>query len=136
ARPRTDQGVGLSELGLPFASDPEITRHLARFLATATDPTSEDSAPPAPTAVLFNGGALKAAAMRARILDVIESWYGSRPIELAGGDLDLAVARGAAAYGRALRGHGGRIAGGAARAYYVGVAAARDASGAESARHV
>ncbi|MEW6270595.1 MAG: Hsp70 family protein, partial [Thermodesulfobacteriota bacterium] len=107
ARPRAQQGAGLSELGLPFASDPEITRHLARFLATATDPTvSEDAAggpAPAPTAVLFNGGALKAAAMRSRILDAIESWYGARPVELAGGDLDLAVARGAAAYGRALR---------------------------------
>jgi hypothetical protein len=78
--------------------------------------------------------------MRSRILDTIASWYGTRPLELAGSDLDLAVARGAAAYGRALRGHGVRIAGGAARAYYVGVGAwpSAPANGPEtsSARHV
>lgn len=37
------------------------------------------------------------------------------------GDLDLAVARGAASYGLARRGKGIRIRGGTARAYYVGI---------------
>ena len=41
--------------------------------------------------------------------------------ELAGADLDLAVARGAAYYGLVKRGKGVRIRGGTARAYYVGV---------------
>src|SRR5262249_33625382 len=40
---------------------------------------------------------------------------------LAGNDLDLAVARGAAYYGLVRRGKGVRIRGGAARSYYVGV---------------
>lgn len=134
AAPRTESGVGLTEFGLPFASDPEITRHLARFLATATDPEApeESRAAPAPAAVLFNGGALKARAMRERLLDTLEAWYGQRPVELAGADLELSVARGAASYGLALRGAGVRIAGGAARAYYLGVAAADGAA----ARHV
>ena len=126
ARPRAGESLGLTEFGLPYASDPQITRHLAAFLADATDPSAaggDTHAVPAPTAVLFNGGALKAAAMRARILDTLESWYGARPVELSGADLELAVARGAATYGLALRGVGARIAGGAARAYYVGVAA-------------
>ncbi len=43
--------------------------------------------------------------------------------ELAGADLDLAVARGGAAYGWVKNGHGLRIRGGTARAYYVGVEA-------------
>jgi len=126
ARPRAGDGAGLAEFGLPFASDPRITSHLASFLAAACDPGAGNGAGPAaePSAVLFNGGALKAAAMRTRILDVLESWYGARPVDLAGADLELAVARGAAAYGLALRGVGARIAGGAARAYYVGVAGA------------
>jgi len=131
ARPRAGEGAGLTEFGLPYASDPQITRHLASFLASATDPAAAPRASadapepvPAPAAVLFNGGALKAGAMRGRLLDAIEAWYGTRPLELSGADLELAVARGAAAYGLALRGFGARIAGGAARAYYVGVAAA------------
>ena len=43
---------------------------------------------------------------------------------LEGADLDLAVARGAAAYGLARRGRGVRIRGGTARAYYVGIESA------------
>ena len=41
---------------------------------------------------------------------------------MAGADLDLAVARGAAYYGLVKRGKGVRIRGGTARAYYIGVA--------------
>lgn len=145
ARPRTGESSGLTEFGLPYASEPQITRHLASFLAAATDPTTarddtrsggEMAAALAPTAVLFNGGALKSAAMRARILDALESWYGARPVELSGADLELAVARGAAAYGLALRGFGARIAGGAARAFYVGVAASAEAAPDAAVRHV
>ena len=42
-------------------------------------------------------------------------------------DLDLAVARGAAYYGWVRQGHGLRIRGGTARAYYVGIEAAMPA---------
>jgi len=139
AQPRAGDGAGLTEFGLPYASDPQITRHLASFLAAARDPgTGDGIARPiaAPSAVLFNGGALKATAMRARILDALESWYGSRPVDLAGADLELAVARGAAVYGLALRGVGARIAGGAARAYYVGVAAGEAESSSNGQRRV
>jgi DNA-K related protein/Hsp70 protein len=143
AKPREQVGLALAEFGLPYASDPEITRHLAAFLSRAGSyleelPPSADEAGggtggrdpevPAsgrhavrPDAVLFNGGALKPRALRERILDALASWYGTRPRELAGADLELAVARGAAAYGLALRGAGVRIRGGAARSYYVGL---------------
>jgi hypothetical protein len=47
--------------------------------------------------------------------------------ELAGADLDHAVARGAAYYGLVRRGKGVRIRGGTARAYYVGVETAAPA---------
>ncbi len=153
ARPRGDAGLALAEFGLPFASDPEITRHLAEFLARAARRLAEEESsrgpgeasgaeagdrplPPiagglvAPDAVLFNGGALKPAAVRDRILDALADWCGKRPVELAGTDLDFAVARGAAAYGLALRGIGVRIGGGAARSYYVGLAGRGGAGGA------
>jgi hypothetical protein len=158
ARPRGDAGLALAEFGLPFASEPEITRHLAEFLAASATRLGEEAqarageegsgraaeaAPVAnglvvPDAVLFNGGALKPAAVRGRVLDAIAAWCGARPRELAGTDLDLAVARGAAAYGLALRGVGVRIGGGAPRSYHVGLAPAGDGAagpgGGESAR--
>jgi hypothetical protein len=51
----------------------------------------------------------------------MESEGAPAPLVLEGTDLDLAVARGAAAYGLARRGRGVRIRGGTGRAYYVGI---------------
>ena len=130
-RPR----AGLTELGLPYASDPAVTRHLAAFLARQAGalaklqgPSPPTGRPPRllhPTAVLFNGGVMKADRLRARLVDTINVWLGSdggEPVRvLEGADLDLAVARGAAAYALVRRGKGLRIRGGTARAYYVGI---------------
>jgi hypothetical protein len=76
-----------------------------------------------PTAVLFNGGVFKAAAIRARVLDLLAAWNGGHPVrELQGFEPDLAVARGAAIYGRhRATGKGIRIKAGAARSYYIGL---------------
>ncbi len=138
ARPVTRARAGLTQLGLPYASDPAVTRHLAWFLARqagalaklegfAAPRGGKNARAPAllhPTAVLFNGGVMKAAALRDRIVGALEAWLESdgapAPRVLEGADLDLAVARGACAYGLARRGRGLRIRGGTARAYYVG----------------
>ena len=54
-----------------------------------------------PTAVLFNGGVFKSAPIRQRVLDLLASWNQGQPVrELEGIEPDLAVARGAAFYGR------------------------------------
>ncbi len=71
--------------------------------------------------VLWNGGVMKAAAIRTRVLAVLADWYGRAPRELEGTDLDRAVALGAAYYGQVRRGKGIRIRGGTARAYYIGI---------------
>jgi hypothetical protein len=116
-------------LGLPYAQDAGITRHLAGFLSRQVASTTV--APKAghsfihPTCVLFNGGVFKASALQQRVVDVLNGWLkkeGGAPVRVLGGqDLDHAVARGAAAYGR-FRARGGvRIKGGTARAYYVGI---------------
>ncbi|MFP4477430.1 MAG: Hsp70 family protein [Desulfatibacillaceae bacterium] len=120
AEPDNKPGSGMRELGLPYAKDPAITKHLARFVNRR-----EDS--PLPTAVLFNGGVMKAAGLRGRVLDVLGDWAGAEVRELAGIDCDLAVARGAAYYGLARRGRGIRIRGGLARSYYIGVEASMPA---------
>ncbi|WP_437285786.1 Hsp70 family protein [Sorangium sp. So ce406] len=140
ARPATRARAGLTQLGLPYAQDPAITRHLAAFLGRQAGATSklegfvpkEGSAGSGraplllhPTAVLFNGGVMKSAALRERLVATLGAWLeedgAPPPRVLPIDDLDLAVARGAAAYGLARRGRGLRIRGGTARAYYVGI---------------
>jgi hypothetical protein len=132
ARPLARARVGLTQLGLAYAQDPAITRHLAAFLAKQVGATAGiegfASAPRTflhPTAILFNGGVMKGTLLRARILETLSAWLasdgGAPPRVLSGADLDLSVARGAAYYGYAKRGRGVRIRGGTARAYYVGI---------------
>jgi len=122
--PRTARRAGLTQLGLPYAQDPGITRHLASFL-TRQSRIAEGKSFVHPTAILFNGGVFKAPALKDRVVDVLNAWLaqdaGAPVKELEGADLDLAVARGAAYYGWVRHGHGIRIRGGTARSYYVGV---------------
>ncbi|MEI7731755.1 MAG: Hsp70 family protein [Verrucomicrobiota bacterium] len=138
--PQTARRTGLAQMALPYAQDAAVTRHLAAFLsrqaralATAQDAPVKvaGQAFVHPTAVLFNGGVLKASPLKERILEVINAWLkadGGKPAkELEGAELDLAVARGAAYYGWVRQGHGLRIRGGTARAYYVGIESAMPA---------
>ncbi len=139
ARPVTRARAGLTQLGLPYASDAAVTRHLASFLSRQASALEsvEGFARPAgerapkllhPTAVLFNGGVMKATVLRERIVEVLASWLdadgAAPPRVLEGADLDLAVARGACAYALVRRGRGLRIRGGTAQAYYVGIESA------------
>jgi hypothetical protein len=126
ARPVRRSRTGLVQIGLPYADDPAVTRHLAEFLArqaSATGSAAESLL--LPTCVLFNGGVLKSEAVRNRVLETLNRWLvgaGGRPVrELPGVDLDLAVARGSAYYGVVRHGRGLRIRGGTARSYYVGI---------------
>jgi hypothetical protein len=135
ARPAVRTRAGLTQLGLPYAQDAAVTRHLAAFLgrqkgATAEVPGFADRQNPDhsflhPSAVLFNGGVFKSELLARRVMDTINDWLymeGAEPARMLGGaDLDLAVARGAAYYSYVRRGAGVRIRGGTARSYYVAV---------------
>ena len=127
--PRQARAVGFQEIGLPYAADPGVTRHLAYFLARHGDDLAHHTGgAPRPTAVLFNGGVFKADLLRDRVVTVLNEWgQGSdSPVKvLPSADLDLAVARGAAYYGMVRRGKGVRIRGGTARVYYVGIETAQ-----------
>ena len=120
--PRAARRAGLTQLGLPYASDPSITRHLAAFLARQG---GGEGGFAHPTAVLFNGGVLQSDIIRQRVTTALNQWLeadGAVPIKvLSGASLDVAVARGAVYCGHARRGQGVRIRGGTARTYYVGV---------------
>ncbi|HTU00177.1 MAG TPA: Hsp70 family protein, partial [Candidatus Sulfotelmatobacter sp.] len=126
--------VALRELGLPYASDPAITRQLAAFLRAhagaglaALGETNGASRPcgglPRPDAILLNGGVFNATKLAARLVEVVSAWWPEAPPIrlLRHGSLELAVARGAAYYGLVRRGLGRRIGGGAAHAFYVGL---------------
>jgi molecular chaperone DnaK (HSP70) len=125
-KPRARAQAGLREVGLPFAADPAITRHLAAFL-TRNKAVGEGSFA-RPSALLFNGGVFQAASFRERVRQVVDGWLtdaGEAPLRVLSHDhLDLAVARGAAYYGLVQAGGGIRIRGGTASAYYVGVESA------------
>ncbi len=135
--PEVARRAGLQEIGLPYAQDPAITRHLAKFLrqrAAAAEHGAVRRGPSGlacPTHVLFNGGVMYASVVRGLLSEVLNSWLAEEsmaPAELLPGeDLDHAVARGAAYYGAARRGKGVRIRGGIARSYYVGIESAMPA---------
>ncbi len=108
------EAAGLREMGLPYCSDPAITKHLARFLLRQGQGR-------VPSLILFNGGALKPEIVRKRILSIASSWN-SQPIKaLTSGSLDLAISLGAAYYGLVKHGLGLKVGGGSARAYFIGV---------------
>jgi hypothetical protein len=113
-KPAEEKRSLFRELGLPYVSDPAVTRHLAAFLSA-----NEDAKP---DAVLFNGGFFIPDICRQRVADVMERWYGRRPLILENRDLDLAVAVGAAYYSYVkATGAGLLVRGGLPRSYYVGV---------------
>ncbi len=125
------RATALRELGLPYASDPAITRHLAAFLTQAAvmNGLSANHRMARPNAVLFNGGFCAPAVTRERIIEAISVWFGGaqtgwRPRllndEAVESAVESAVARGAAYYGRVRRGTGLRIRAGSARTYYIG----------------
>jgi hypothetical protein len=139
--PTRQRRVGFQELGLPYAADPAITKHLARFLSEQVRNSPEaagirrgPSGLACPTHILFNGGVMKAAVLRDRLVEVLNSWLRQEGFDALGAeqvleapDLEHAVARGAAYYGKARRGHGVRIRSGASRTYYIGIESAMPA---------
>ena len=135
-KPKTRARGALTQLGLPYAQDAAVTRHLAAFLTRQVNALADidgldgdqvdGSTFLHPTAILFNGGVLKAGQVEQRIVEVINGWLDDEACAparlLDGANLDLAVARGAAYYGHiATSGRGVRIRGGTAQSYYVGV---------------
>ncbi len=109
---------GIRTMGLPYESEPSITKHLAHFLQNAEG----DKQPRRPDHILFNGGSLKPSLFQEAILRSMKEWFsGEPPTVLHSKSLDLAVARGATYFGLVCRGTGTRISGGAARNYYLGI---------------
>jgi molecular chaperone DnaK (HSP70) len=122
--------AGIVEFGLPYASDPAVTRHLAGFLRQHAQAAREalglppgDAALPVPVPVpdtlLLNGGVFRGAALAQRLAEVLTRWRGAPVRVLHNLDPDVAVARGAVAYSLAREGAAPAIESGSARTYYL-----------------
>jgi|694.fasta_scaffold04340_14 molecular chaperone DnaK (HSP70) len=127
-QPTLQSGYGFQEIGLPYAADAAITKHLAHFLVKHRKSIEQKSSQckdgkktSGVNVVLFNGGVFKSTLLRQRIIDNLESWSKGPIKMLSHQDLDLSVAIGAASFGIARRGKGIRIRGGAPRTYYIGI---------------
>jgi hypothetical protein len=130
AEPQRGQRGGLHEMGLPYVSDPAITRHLAQFLKQQ----AHNGPSIVPAALLFNGGVFQPASLRDRLLEVLHHWYDRpgqpwQPLVLTNPSLDLAVAWGAAFFAWLRHTGGKRIGGGIARSYYIAIDTAPSADG-------
>lgn len=114
---------GFREFGLPYASDPSITRHLRKFLKKHLPPDRLVDL------ILFNGGALIPQKIRDQILTQLSVWFSEKsdknwnPVVLHNKNLHLAVAYGAAYFNWVRSGQGIRITGGSPRAYFLEVQA-------------
>ena len=117
AAPQKNRRAALAEVGLNYAADAAVTKHLAQFLRNGGNAK--------PTHLLLNGGVLQASAIEHRLFEVLNSWQPNAVVELKNdskqADLMHAVAHGAAYYGIARAGKGVRIRGGVPRTYYVGI---------------
>jgi len=134
--PFTERGEGpkeekrslFRELGLPYVSDPAVTRHLNAFLEAAVpEGGPEGTSRGSVDAILFNGGFFIPRILQERVADVLGRWYGRRPEILENSELDLAVARGAAYYSYVRStGSGVLVRGGLPRTYFIGLGDPRD----------
>ena len=125
---QTGQGPkkGISEFGLPYESEPAITRHIGTFLekhkADIHHFLGERSA--FPDVILFNGGTLKSRLVQEKVREAIRHWFDidsqQAPRVLENPNPDLAVALGAAYYGLVKTGKGVRVGSGSPRSYYLG----------------
>ncbi|WP_063534874.1 Hsp70 family protein [Burkholderia sp. MSMB1589WGS] len=117
----------LVEFGLPYAADPAVTRHVAAFLhrlaAQSRDALgaarAADQALPVPDTLLLNGGVFRSQALAERVAGVLGDWRGQPLHVLRNDHPDVAVARGAVAYGLARAGRAPRIGGGSPRSYFL-----------------
>ncbi|MFO0823268.1 MAG: molecular chaperone DnaK [Gemmataceae bacterium] len=120
AEPTRGARAGLQEMGLPYVSDPAISKHLAAFLkqhVPAGNPVD---------AILFNGGMFQPEVLRERVVDVMRPWFDREktkwdPLILTSPSLDLAVAWGAAYFAWLKHSGGKRIGGGIPRSYYIAI---------------
>jgi molecular chaperone DnaK (HSP70) len=120
ARPQANVQSGFQDIGLPYESDPAITKQVASFLGDHLNRDADDQS--SVTHLLLNGGVFRSESISARMQSTIANWFDETPVALSGvSDLDHSVAIGAAFYGWTKQSGGIRIRGGTAKSFYIGI---------------
>ncbi|WDQ19291.1 Hsp70 family protein [Rhodopirellula sp. P2] len=126
-RPQANVVSGFQDVGLPYESDPAITKHIAAFLSDQSvrnhkGEAADDENHGPVTHLLLNGGVFRSPVMRERLESTLSSWTDKDVQTLSStDDLNDAVAIGAAYYGWTKSNGGIRIRGGTAKAFYIGI---------------
>ncbi|NVD06891.1 molecular chaperone DnaK [Vibrio sp. JPW-9-11-11] len=113
------------EFGLPYVSDPAVSKHIAEFLnqhqgvCCAALGQQESDQPAVPVAILLNGGVFNSEMITQRVTRLLGNWCGQPITVLDNPHPDWSVALGAVAFGKARRGAQLKIGGGAARSYFL-----------------
>lgn len=113
------------EFGLPYVSDPAVSKHVAEFLTQhqavsyAALGEADNHLPAIPVGVLLNGGVFNSELITGRMLQLLEHWRGEAVTQLDNPHPDWSVALGAVAFGKARRGAQLKIGGGSARSYFL-----------------
>ena len=112
---------GMVEFGLPYASEPAISKHIAAFLKLHLRASSDalKGQGNVPDALLLNGGVFRSQLITQRLLNLLSSWAGKPPVLLENKHPELSVAYGAVSYALARRDKKLKIGGGAARSYFL-----------------
>ena len=105
------QSDALKEMGLPYASDGAMTRHLAAFVEGRRI-----------SHVLFTGGTMKPPKLVERVCEQLGAWQDVPPHVLQNDHMDLACSLGASVFGRDVLRETKRIRSGYARTLYAEVA--------------
>lgn len=128
--PKTQRN-GIVEFGLPYASDPAVTKHVAKFICDhqnackeALNVNKSESTLAAPDAILFNGGVFNSPLIQDQALNAFSHWSQANNSAqaltlLENTHPDLSVAKGAVAYLKARKGAQLKIGGGSARSFYL-----------------
>lgn len=111
------------EFGLPYVSDPAVTKHIAEFLThhqqVSQQALNSDQSPAIPVGLLLNGGVFNSELVSQRLTEILTQWNGS-PVQLLDNPHpDWSVALGAVAFAKARRGAQLKIGGGSPRSYFL-----------------
>jgi molecular chaperone DnaK (HSP70) len=124
------QRSAIVEFGLPYASDPAITKHVAKFICDHQNGCRsalqlEDQSLAVPDAILFNGGVFNSPLIQNQAMQAFSLWSNDESETsltlLENHHPDLSVACGAVAYLKARQGAQLKIGGGSARSFYLKV---------------
>ncbi|MEE9356055.1 MAG: Hsp70 family protein [Methylococcaceae bacterium] len=114
---------GVVEFGLPYATEPAISKHIAAFLTLHQQASKQALGNESfiPDAILLNGGLFKSHPITQRVIELLNHWRPNKDavVQLDNIHPELAVAYGAVSSALAQKNKKLKIGGGSARSYFL-----------------